>query len=389
MKTINYRELKRRVELDGTRKTTEHLTEAIETKQLKPEDFSFRDLAEALVPEGVEWVRAMDPCSGSAVLESEAVDSSAFLNVAGQIVHAKILESYNHQAFVASRLVSVIPSRLSRERIPGVGKINSAAMEVHEGMPYPNAGFGEEYVDTPETTKHGLIVPVTREAIFFDQTGLILRRAAEVGEILGADREKRILDTVLGITNSYSQNGTSYNTYYASSDSGPWVNKLTGNALEDWQNVDAAEQLFADMLDPNTQDPILLHSNTVLVMPGNRYTASRIFLNNEVTWTSGNGNGDHTVTMANPLSHYQILDSAFAYRRLLANNITAANAAKYWYIGDFRRAFAYLENWGMTVTRSSRFSEADFTQDILVRFKASERGTPAILDPRCVIACTG
>ena len=29
MKAINYRELKRRVELDGMKKTTEHLSEAI------------------------------------------------------------------------------------------------------------------------------------------------------------------------------------------------------------------------------------------------------------------------------------------------------------------------------------------------------------------------
>ena len=91
MKTINYRELQRRVELDGIRKTTAHLTEAIQDKQLAPEDFSFRDLAEALVPNGTEWVRSMNPGDGFAMTEGEAVDSSAFLNISGQIIHAKIL----------------------------------------------------------------------------------------------------------------------------------------------------------------------------------------------------------------------------------------------------------------------------------------------------------
>ena len=35
-------------------------------------------------------------------------------------------------------------------------------------------GFGEEYVETPMTTKHGEIIAVTREAVFFDRTGMVL-----------------------------------------------------------------------------------------------------------------------------------------------------------------------------------------------------------------------
>lgn len=387
MKTINYRELKRRVELDGLKKTTEHLSEAIESRQLAPEDFSLRDLAEALVPDGLEWVRTLDPCGSLALTESEGVDSTAFLNVTGRIISSKIRESYEQEAFKASKLISTIPSRLSRERIPGVGRISGSAMQVSEGMPYPNAGFSEEYVDTPETSKHGLIVPVTREAIFFDQTGLILKRASEVGEILGADREKRILDVILGITNTYSLNGTAYNTYYAASDSGPWTNKLTGNELVDWTDVDAAEQLFASMTDPATGDPIVMNPNQVLIMPGKRFTASQVFYSGNVTLA--NSDGTQKVTMPNLLGNYDVQSSAYAFRRLVANSISTTNASKYWFIGDFKRAFAYIENWGLTVSRSTSYGEASFSHDILVRFKASERGVPAILDPRCVVCCTG
>jgi hypothetical protein len=35
-----------------------------------------------------------------------------------------------------------------------------------------------------------------------------------------------------------------------------------------------------------------------------------------------------------------------------------------------------------TVVQAPVNSEAEFTQDIVVRFKASERGTPAIMEPR-------
>ena len=114
-------------------------------------------------------------------------------------------------------------------------------------MPYPHLGFGEDYIETPSTTKRGFIVPVTKEAIFFDRTHLVLSRAAEVGEVLGLNKEKRLIDLVIGVTNNYKWKGTSYNTYQAAT---PWINSLATNELVDWTNVDKAEQLFADILDP-------------------------------------------------------------------------------------------------------------------------------------------
>ena len=74
-------------------------------------------------------------------------------------------------------------------------------------MPYPNVGLSEDYIETPSTTKHGFIVPVTREAIFFDRTHLILQRAAEVGEVLGLHKEKRLIDLVIGARTTTSGRG--------------------------------------------------------------------------------------------------------------------------------------------------------------------------------------
>ncbi len=62
--TLKYRELKRRYDLDGAEQTVTHLSEALREGHLKPEDFSIRDLAEAIVPDGREWVRLLDPRSG-------------------------------------------------------------------------------------------------------------------------------------------------------------------------------------------------------------------------------------------------------------------------------------------------------------------------------------
>ena len=52
--TLKYRELKRRYDLDGAEQTASHLSEALREGHLRPEEFSIRDLAEALVPDGRE-----------------------------------------------------------------------------------------------------------------------------------------------------------------------------------------------------------------------------------------------------------------------------------------------------------------------------------------------
>ncbi len=385
--TLNYRELKRRYELDGGERTAQHLSESLRDGHLAPEDFSIRDLAEAIVPEGRHWVRMLDPRSsgGVSIMEAgEGVDITAFLNVTGQIIYSKILDAYRQEAFVVSKLVETIPTRLDGEKIPGISRIGETLDEVAPGMPYPNLGFGEDYIETPSTSKRGFIVPVTKEAIFFDRTHLILSRAAEVGEVLGLNKEKRLIDLVIGVTNNYKSNGTNYSTYYSS---GPWVNTLATNELVDWTNVDAAEQLFAEILDPNTGEPVLVRGTTVLVMPAYRHAAHRVFNAAEITYTqAGSATG---TTVANPLGNYRVEESRLAYRRIVASGVTSTNAKKWWFVGDFRKAFAYMENWPITVTQAPTNSEADFNNDIVLRFKASERGAAAVLNPRYVVKCTG
>src|SRR5436305_9162009 len=216
MPFVKAHELRRRFELEGAASTCQHLREALQEKHLRPEDFSLRDLAEQFC--GRTWVAALDPRHGGAPLleaEGDGVDVTAFRNITGQVIYAKILEGYQHEAFVASRLVETIPTRFDGEKIPGVATLGDVAKAVGPGMPYPTYGFGEDYIETPSTTKHGLIVPVTREAVFFDRTNLVLARAAEVGEAPGLSKEKRLRHTLLGATNAVKCKRTSYNTYQA------------------------------------------------------------------------------------------------------------------------------------------------------------------------------
>src|SRR5208283_765162 len=165
---------------------------------------------------------------------------------------------------------------LNGERIPGVALPRDAGedfVEAEEMDELHYVGFTEEYVQTPATTKRQLGIAITKEAIFFDRTGLVLDRAAYVGTLLGLRKEKNLILVLIGAINTFQEKRTgdsaavSLKTYYAADDNGRWINHIDGNPLNDWTNINVAEQTFSQVTDPNTGEPIILPSRRVLIAP--------------------------------------------------------------------------------------------------------------------------
>lgn len=380
--TIQYRELSRRYQLDGPQQTVRHLSEALDKRELDADDFSIRCLAEALIPDGREWVNLLDPRRGGQMIVTEAVDTTAFANITGQLIFSEIMKSYEHESFVLSKVIPAIPTRFNGEKIPRITQIDPDDIEiVAEGMPFPNAGFGEAYLQTPDTVKRGLLVPVTKEAIFFDRTHSVMERASEVGTALGTDKERRLVRIVTGLDNNYNYSGSSFDTYQTST---PWINVASSNELIDWTDVDTAEQLLAEMIDPETGYPIVITAKHVLVPSRKKHAANRVFGAGEIRYT---GSGALTETIApNPMNAaYQVLVSQLMYQQIVASGVSAANADDWWFLGDLSEAFAYMENWPITVVQAPTNSEAEFTHDIQLRWKASERGVAISKEPRKVV----
>ncbi len=363
--------------------------------QLQPEEFSLRDLAESII--GPDWHEVLGPARTNGfsqpLLEdaSTGIPPSAFNNISawnatvGGLIEVKILEAYRRPGFIADRLVRTIPTRQRSEKLPGIADIGDKAEEMKPGDPHPRAQFEERFVTTPETKKHGLAVDVTREAVHFDLTNQVLSRAERVGDWLGMRKEKRVLDVVLGITNTYSYRGTSYNTYRTS---GEWINEHT-TALVDWEDIDAALQFFSAMTDQETGERVLVNPNQLLVMPAQLMTARRIINATEIrTGDITTGTGTQTIS-ANPVAGaFEILSSPIALQRLTdtdGGNVSEVDANKYWFLGDFQRAFAYMENWGMQVRRADPNDYTMLDHDLAFSVFANEMGTPAVLEPREVV----
>ena len=388
MPTINHRTIRRFYEAAlrdrNPQAFYDDFSEALRRQEVKPEDFSLRRLFAEFVPAGRELLESWNPRSGGGVQLQEAnsaVDLAAFSNITGQVVYHAILAGMQAEELVFSKQVRTIPTAFDGEKIPEIGGLGDSAEIVAEGQPYPTIGVGEDWIETPPTIKRGLIVPVTREAIFFDRTGVLLDRCREVGEVLGLAKEKRIIDAIIdgnSTAHRYKWKGTSYATYQASS---PWVNIKSSNPLEDWTNIDGAEQSLAAISDPHTGEPMLSTPKHLIVPRDLLYSARRIVNATEVNVatpgfaTSGK---PRETRGANPVAGVSILSS-----QLLSSRMTAASfAAGTWLLGDLRRALAYMENWGITVDQRGDDSDLAFERDIVLRFKASERGAIATLEPR-------
>jgi len=361
------------------------LGRALASREVRPEEFSIRGLFEQFIPNGRELVDSWNPRHGgqgispALVEEAGGVTSNAFSKISGQIIYSAVLEAFRSEALVFTPLVRTITTQFNGERIAGISRIGDDSEVVAEGRPYPLAGVSEDYIETPATTKRGMIVGLTREAVFFDRTGLVVDRCREVGEFLGVNKEKRIIDCVIdenSTAHRYKWKGTHYATYQAAA---PWVNVTAGNALVDWTDIDAAEQTMAGLLDPFTGEPILMNPKHLVVPRPLLYTARRIVEATEITVSTPGfaTSGSPTQTTArNPVAGYQVVSSNLLAARM-ANDTN-------WYLGDLGRAFAYMENWPLTVVQAPANSEVEFTQDLVMRWKASERGAAATLEPRAM-----
>ncbi len=389
--TITARGIQNRVKKYGGytrgahRRVGRELEMLVEAGEFRFEETSIEELAVGLIPHGSDYVRACKtPGRYQELVEAgDAVDSTAFLNITGQLIINEVLAGFELEKFVASQLIPDKTTTLSGELIPGITQQDDDSEIVGEGMPFPHQDVGEEFIETPKTTKRGKIIGLTREAVFFDRTGLLIDRAMKVGVSLGLNKEKRLIDLIIGATNNYKRNGTNFNTYQTAT---PWINKKALNDLENWEDIDASEQLLADITDPNTGEVVMAEADQIFVTSNRRAIGSMIIGATEVRDKRGGAEIVETIT-SNPVTGYQLISSRLLKRRIIDSGVEpdAVKAGKYWFHGDFGKAFAYMVNWPITVVQEPQNSIVSFERDIIMRWKASERGAAAVIEPRVVV----
>jgi len=328
-------------------------------------DFSVRHMFEALVEDGAQVVNLHfnNSNGGFRMMEADSVNTSLFANIMGQWLYNAVLRAYMMPELIGDRLVRKIQSVERTERIPGVKAIGDQVEIIDEGKPYPRAVTSERWIETPPTIKRGLMVDITKETVFFDKTGLVLNECSGIGKYIAINRERRILDVVLGISTVYRRNGSAAIATYGSD------NTKTSNALVDWTSVDASEQKFAAMTDPDTGEPIVVTPKQVIVPPALKNTGKRV---KNATMTGVTTSSRETRVDGNSVENdFELLCNQYVKER------TSSDTS--WFHGDFQEGFVYMENWPLTVESESNGAMM-FDRDIVQRYKASERGAAGVTE---------
>ncbi len=355
-------------------------------QQINPREFSIRDLFENLVtfedgmPVGRELVESFSPRKHgrnfAPLLEAGPIDHATFSNITGQIFFTSTLESFDQPELIGSRVTRTVPTDLQEEeKIPGISLPGDEAEAIGANQPYPEVGVSEEWVMTPEKVKRGYILSLSKEAVFGDRTGLLLDRANKGAEMMGLNKEKRILDAVLGIDTLYRRNdGAAQGTYGNTHTDGDFDNLETAT-LEDWTDIEAALLLFDAITDPNTAEPIMIGSKQVIVPTALLFTAQRILGATEVREIT---NSNTTTLSPNPINAtYELLSNQYVKDR--------TSSATQWFIGDFARGFTYRENWPITTEEEREGGPRAFSHDTVARFKVTEKGVPAAEEIRYAV----
>ena len=365
---ITTEEIQKRIEQDGIKTAVSYYTEALKNGDIKPEDFSIRSIAECFLPSGVSHIEQFGTLAEGKV--------SPFANMITAVFNAKFMEGYNQEAFAMSKLVQTIPTQNDTEILYPFGVVVSTDLAVGTGEQYATAELEAQYIETPAVVERGILASITKEMILSDQTHRFLQIAFELGEDFAIDKETRILDLILGIKNTYKQNGTPRSTYLTGGTNQPWKNLLLGNELTNWENIERAELLFNDMVDPVNQNHMVVAPDTVLVMPPKRHQAHRLFYASSITYDDG------SVVTQNPFGKYRVVSSQMAYR-LFKSIASLQKPEKIWFVGNFRKAFAYMEKWGIRITALPGSGNTAF------QFNISECGVPAVINPRYVVQSMG
>jgi len=388
-----------------------------EKRNVSPRDFSIRGLFEGMIfdshgdrcgkeiieswlPEGGHSLAQLEEASGNAGV----VTTSAFSNITGQIVYNEVMAAWNNPAFIADQLVTTVnTSFLDGEKIPGISVAGDMAEAVAEAQPYPLTGLAESWIETPRPVKRGHILPLTREVIIADRTNVLLDRAASISNTMAMNKEKRILDLVMGVTNTWRRNGSAATATYADSTTAPhdFDNVITENLL-DYTDIQAAIALFNAMTDPDTGEPIIVTASQLLVSSAELYTAR--FIVNSTEQRLATASAANVTIGANPLNALgmggvvvgtplQILSSPYVDQRVTASiasglGLPSALEATNWWIGDFKKAFRYMQIWPASVDTLPSNSMWEFTNDIVRAWKISEFGVGAVIEPRYVVMST-
>lgn len=379
--------LKTLVKSYGTRNAGLAILEAINDpdprQRIDRNDVSIREIWEAFVgPCGLTTQFASR--SGETLHEPDValeapMDSRTFANITQALLGREVIDAFTLPGLIGDQLVMNYPSRTLNEKLPGF-TASEGSQRVLEGQDYPESkGITGMYVGTDVATKNGIIIAVTEEAIFFDQTGMLMDRARGIGEKTALDKELTILRGVTGTVSPFYPSGTIDSNFYqagpyAADPENPLVptakgNLIASNPLVDWTSIEASRVAFNTRRD-SEGDPILVQARQLLVPDALRATALRAVGTTQVV--------DDPNTSTGAAARKLMSTSNSPLAELLGGTPTILSSpildflsiTTSWFHGDFKRQFRWKDIWPLQTFAVQSPDDPDrFKRDIVAKIK--------------------
>lgn len=334
-------------------------------------NISIKSLMEACLEQaGVEGIGLDSPIERL----TEAVGSTSFPNITKYIVSSEVIPKFEYST---NRLAPLYTegnsSRTDVERIAGF-TANEGVEYVPEGYPSQETDFHEKYAEI-NLGKYNRTISLTKEAIYNDNTGQLIGRAASLGEVAGEQFEKFLIETVeiknrtllpfeSGVGTSqycakfdgnvvtqaiyYSTDHSSYSYMGAQTN----ANKATATAL-DTDGLDTALRLFPNMKDERGEF-ITVNPRQLLVHTNNAMNAWQLTRSLQQYDTANNAK--------NPWGPGGMVN----FDVVVSNYISTSTD---WWMGDFKKQFVVLYWERPNISTQSKDSESAFTSDIVMRWK--------------------
>lgn len=321
---------------------------------MRPEDFSIKEIHEAVHP-------------------------TAFPLITGVLISTKMMKEYKDAPTVGDKLIETFTSKLEIDRVPG-SSTGGNIEQVAPGGPYQHTGVIEEKWVQIVGNKYGKILDITEETLMFDRTGMILRRAGQIGRDAAIYREKMIMNTIQDITGylawyvgNAAATAAARVALYSTSTTAPHrTSNLVTNTLANHTDINAANLLLGLMVDEKG-DPILVGPKILLVPMALEMIASSIF-NSTVLIGAANA-------QPNPFAgRFTVISSPYL----------DAQSSIIWYLGDFKSQFLWKEVIPLQVqTRRDDKNDMAWERDVKAQYKIRFYGDVKATDYVHVVKSTG
>jgi len=334
----------------------------------------------------------MEDTGAGAVPPSAFADINAFTSVVSGLLEIEVMKGWEYPDFIMDDIMPDRPTRMfDGRKVIGAGEIGDVAEPRYPGNPTKRAGFGERWIMQPRTVEIALACEVLQETVYLDLTGEVLEPANNVGYWVHRRKEMMCIDHFLAIINNYVYNGVAYNTYI---NAGYFNNVLPSNELFFWEQVQAAEILFRDMIDPATGSRVKITPDSIYINQDKLYTARATIHATELEYRSPPGSTSVSQDIrkfGNVLRNYKMYTSPLVYQRMTdasGLNLSPSVAGARWYIWDSKNPpFHWCSNWPLRIQQAAPNQVDLIDRGVVLFVKADLRGIGMTYEPRRIVVC--